>query len=87
MSQHHHEWIHQFEDLGHFRLDGLTGCAAELVLFLDAATALDGDRVVLIVFLVLVFGVGSLVRDGEVFKVGLEGIVRYVLEEDRWGNM
>lgn len=42
-------------------------------MFLDAATALNGDRVVLIVFLVFVFGVGGLVRDGKVFEVGLAG--------------
>jgi hypothetical protein len=81
MAQHHHEWIHQFEDLGHFWLDGLAGCAAELILFLDAATTLDGDRVVLVVFLIFVFGVRRLIGDGKVFKVGLEGIVRTVLEE------
>lgn len=72
MAQHHHECIHQFEDLGHFWLDGLAGCAAELILFLGAATALDGYRVVLVIFLVFVFGVGSLVRDGKVLKVGLD---------------
>lgn len=72
LSQHRHEWIHQFQDFGHVWFDRLAGCAAELILFLDAATAFDCDRVVLVVFLVFVFGVGGCVRDGQVFEVGLE---------------
>lgn len=72
MPEHHHKWIHQFQDFAHFRLDGLAGRAAELILLLGAATALDSDRIVVIVFLVFIFGVRGLVRDGKVFEVGLE---------------
>jgi hypothetical protein len=72
VPEHHNEWIHQFQDFGHFGLDGFAGCAAELILLLDATAAFDCDRVVVIVLFVFVFGVRSLIRDGKVFEVGLE---------------
>lgn len=72
MPQHHHEWIHQFQHFGDFRFDGLAGRATELILSLHAATALDSDRVVIVVFRVFVFRVRGLVRNGKVFEVGLD---------------
>lgn len=72
MSQHHHEWIHQFQHFSDFRLDRLAGRATELILSLHTATTLDGDRVVIVVLLVFVFRVRGLVGNGKVFEVGLD---------------
>ena len=79
MPQHHHEWIHQFQHFGNFRLNRLAGRATKLILSLDAAAALNSNRVVVVVFLVFVFRVRGLVRNGKVFEVGLGENNQYCL--------
>jgi hypothetical protein len=46
MPQHNNEWFTQLEDLSNFRLNWFTSCTAKLILFLRAATTLNGDGVI-----------------------------------------